>query len=388
MDSIPESAFPTLFKYSQEVYEEKVSQTEAKKIIFETTGVKKNSSHYYIYAYKGLMTGTEFKGNISAPSFDYFLDQIHQLFGQDQLLNALKAFNLHLEYYKNTGKGKKPKPLKKLRSVYHKFQGKLNVKQPITSISGIINNIKTFENYLTSDNAEEAVFASDLLTKGIDFLCYKNDDEIRFVPSKFIGYDYNSLESYSEGDGRVTTKILNQIIGVEPKSNQEIELLYQNFLKQLGVSLKKAGTAGNGRKFWSDKFEYPSNSKVGKGYWEGNLVERKHLARERDSKLIKDARDRFKKQHGSLFCEACKFKFEETYGILGEGFIECHHTVPVAKMPPGYQTKIEEIAMVCSNCHRMLHKSKNLLTVDELKAVMGKANKHKIANSKAVSLEF
>ena len=38
-------------------------------------------------------------------------------------------------------------------------------------------------------------------------------------------------------------------------------------------------------------------------------------------------------------------------------------------MGKGYETKIEEIAIVCSNCHRMLHRKRPWLKIDELKNI-------------------
>ncbi|WP_258871564.1 HNH endonuclease, partial [Halobacillus trueperi] len=78
-----------------------------------------------------------------------------------------------------------------------------------------------------------------------------------------------------------------------------------------------------------------------------------HLVRERDSKVIKLAKQKFKNKYGSLYCEACNFNFKDYYGDLGEDFIEGHHTKYVSKMLEGETTKVEDIAMLCSNCHRM-----------------------------------
>lgn len=58
---------------------------------------------------------------------------------------------------------------------------------------------------------------------------------------------------------------------------------------------------------------------------------------------------------GRLACEVCGFEFERTYGSHGDGYIECHHVVPLAFAGPS-RTRLADLAVVCSNCHRMLHR--------------------------------
>lgn len=99
---------------------------------------------------------------------------------------------------------------------------------------------------------------------------------------------------------------------------------------------------------------------------EGRASYRRHLRRERCSNLVKQAKARARRE-GRLFCWVCTFDFAKRYGKHGEGFIEAHHTVPVNELPEsGGETKISDLAMVCSNCHRMLHRRRPWLTMSEL----------------------
>ncbi len=81
----------------------------------------------------------------------------------------------------------------------------------------------------------------------------------------------------------------------------------------------------------------------------------------------------FKNGLTSFDCAVCGFDFEETYGIIGKGFIECHHNRPISNMRPGDKTKLSDLVAVCSNCHRMLHREPWILTVADLRARRGKA---------------
>jgi putative restriction endonuclease len=96
---------------------------------------------------------------------------------------------------------------------------------------------------------------------------------------------------------------------------------------------------------------------------EGAATLRTHLRRERSKSLV----DRFKNGLETFCCSICDFDFERTYGKLGHGFIEAHHKIPVARLQPGAKTRLEDLVAVCSNCHRMLHRSGSV-SVEDLKA--------------------
>jgi len=107
-------------------------------------------------------------------------------------------------------------------------------------------------------------------------------------------------------------------------------------------------------------FSYTSNSIIDdeeEEYPEGASAYKTHKARERNNQVINKAKERFKRNsEGRLFCEVCGFDFFEVYGERGEAFIEGHHNKFVSEMAEGEKTKIEDISMLCSNCHRMIHK--------------------------------
>jgi hypothetical protein len=86
-----------------------------------------------------------------------------------------------------------------------------------------------------------------------------------------------------------------------------------------------------------------------------------HLRLERSRSLIKD----FKKSLTDFSCEACGVNLGETYGPLGEGCIEAHHRRPVSQMQEGETTKLSDLAALCPNCHRIIHRN-GLMTVEDL----------------------
>jgi 5-methylcytosine-specific restriction protein A len=101
---------------------------------------------------------------------------------------------------------------------------------------------------------------------------------------------------------------------------------------------------------------------------EGRLLYRRHRTRERDQRLVKRKKDAALKK-GPLACEVCDFIFEEAYGELGKDYIECHHRRPLSESGTT-TTKLADLALLCSNCHRMAHRGNPWPTVEELRALV------------------
>jgi len=105
---------------------------------------------------------------------------------------------------------------------------------------------------------------------------------------------------------------------------------------------------------------------------EGALLYRAHLRRERNRQLVAKAKAAAKRRSPDLSCEICSFSFVQRYGELGEDFIECHHTIPVSSMKPGDKTRLKDVALLCSNCHRMVHRRKKWLSIVELRTILAR----------------
>jgi 5-methylcytosine-specific restriction protein A len=81
---------------------------------------------------------------------------------------------------------------------------------------------------------------------------------------------------------------------------------------------------------------------------EGRLLFRLHRARERDPEIIRRKKAAVLDHGGRLACEVCDFDFAATYGPLGDGFIECHHRLPLATA--GVRaTTLADLALVIDN---------------------------------------
>lgn len=107
---------------------------------------------------------------------------------------------------------------------------------------------------------------------------------------------------------------------------------------------------------YADESEFP----------EGKEIEAKHKLKERNQLVVIAAKEAFKRKHGKLYCQICNFNFYSSYGEIGQDYIEGHHVLPLSMLAGNSKTKIKDIALVCSNCHRMLHRRRPWLSLSEL----------------------
>lgn len=102
------------------------------------------------------------------------------------------------------------------------------------------------------------------------------------------------------------------------------------------------------------------NNEGGKRAYQGTRYERDSYNRERAIEL-----------HGTK-CSVCQFDFGQKYGSRGTGFIEIHHKNPLATQEGSHPVDPkEDLAPVCSNCHRMIHRRKeSILNIEELRKLL------------------
>ena len=67
------------------------------------------------------------------------------------------------------------------------------------------------------------------------------------------------------------------------------------------------------------------------------------------------------------------FDFEKKYGEIGKDFIEAHHLTAISNLKKGETRKTtdKDFAMLCSNCHRMIHRLEDSSDMEKLKSIIG-----------------
>jgi len=139
---------------------------------------------------------------------------------------------------------------------------------------------------------------------------------------------------------------------------------------------------GKGKGIWGlrEFKEVSENEKAVQEFPEGKEKMQVHLTYERNPKVIKLAKEKRKSENGILDCEVCHFDFEKKYGEIGADYIDGHHIITVSNISEGYNTSIYDIVLLCSNCHKMIHRKRPWITKDELSKLISETEEHNVMN--------
>lgn len=170
--------------------------------------------------------------------------------------------------------------------------------------------------------------------------------------------NFKALDPNYTGKGMVAYSKLDKEVFEEFSSNQALLHKIADEIKQVSNNPKLSKEVS---KIEDDETTESDSVK------EGQVLYKLHKVRERDQKIIAAKKKKVLKEIGRLKCEACGFDFEQTYGELGKGYIECHHLIPLSNFQVNKETKLDDLALLCSNCHRMIHKDLSLSTIKEFK---------------------
>lgn len=144
-------------------------------------------------------------------------------------------------------------------------------------------------------------------------------------------------------------------------------------IKRIIPDLKKRKLLKNGDEWFAsenDVFISPISEEVqsfGK-YVEGVLRTIKVNVYERSPK----ARNICISYYGAK-CVACGFDFQKVYGEIGRGLIHVHHLIPISKLKKKYHIDpIKDLRPVCPNCHAIIHRNQEPLSIEKLKKIIKK----------------
>lgn len=105
------------------------------------------------------------------------------------------------------------------------------------------------------------------------------------------------------------------------------------------------------------------------GAIEGEIQVRLIRHRRRENWLRDKKIEQVKKaNHGALKCEVpkCGFDFASVYGAIGSDYAQVHHLKPLSDRSAPAMTSLDELAIVCANCHAMVHRGNKCRALDTL----------------------
>lgn len=80
------------------------------------------------------------------------------------------------------------------------------------------------------------------------------------------------------------------------------------------------------------------------------------------------------KKKWGVKCYCCGFEFEQFYGSLAKGAGIVHHLQPFTVAKEGRRkATVEDVRVVCANCHYVLHLTTPPMSVDDLKQLVSKS---------------
>jgi 5-methylcytosine-specific restriction protein A len=246
----------------------------------------------------------------------------------------------------------------------------------VESWEDILDNAHNFNNFSDSSNFNN----SDAFNRFGKFSnWYYFPAQGFFAPNKFIGYKNTTFESYDgDGHGSRTKNILNNyFVQIIPGSDNfnKIKTELEKFVNLHGhnVSSKTYSTGG----IFYPKKEYLGleenfNDSLIQGGEPIDIIEggkkMKYVSYyERDPRM----RTNVINKKGTM-CSACGFNFQNIYGERGRDYIEVHHIKPISSFNDKHHVNPDtDMEVVCSNCHRMIHRSRNnVLSIDDLKKII------------------
>lgn len=113
----------------------------------------------------------------------------------------------------------------------------------------------------------------------------------------------------------------------------------------------------------SQQYKYSTQGAI-----EGNTKLVFHIRRERNPAISKAKRNEALALKGFLQCEVCGFVTNENYDGFEYDICEIHHKSSLSKTTEPKKTELKDLAILCPNCHRAIHKTDPLLSVEDFRS--------------------
>ena len=140
---------------------------------------------------------------------------------------------------------------------------------------------------------------------------FRNANGVTLKLSNFLPFDPNYHGKGMTGGSKLDREVFEEFVN---KRNQ---------LKSIAAEIRKVAV-NDEIKHKIYEIEDDEESQLD-AVAEGQVLYKLHKVRERDAKIVLRKKEQALVKFGKLICESCVFIFEDYYGEIGKGYIECHH---------------------------------------------------------------
>jgi 5-methylcytosine-specific restriction protein A len=231
---------------------------------------------------------------------------------------------------------------------------------------------------------EEVILALDLYQDCGEAIPSKGDKRVRALSELLRSLPYHRVaarkESFRNADG-VAFKLQNLRQVATGKGLGNVAIMDREVWNDLGLDRERTKQlAALIRSTLDEVRGSADDSDDDEEFFEGRLVTKAHVRRERNPK-VRAHLIRLRKNKGLMRCDVCSCAPKNA---MQEAIFEAHHVVPLSAAHER-NTRIRDMALLCANCHRMVHRAigdaKHCLSVEDAKQRILELDQHDRAGS-------
>lgn len=176
-----------------------------------------------------------------------------------------------------------------------------------------------------------------------------------------------NLRSYERGKGLTFSRIDAEVFAELASHPERVACLADTIRKALYIDEAERSSISAASSSEEPEWEFA----------EGRLLTSLHMRRERSRKVRQELVAQRKKD-GQLGCDLCLWTCVSASDAFREAVFEAHHLIPLAHLVESHKTKLRDVALLCANCHRLIHRAieleKRWLTLEQARSILGLAN--------------
>ena len=219
---------------------------------------------------------------------------------------------------------------------------------------------------------DETILALDLYFDCKGHIPSGSDKRVQALSDLLRAFPYHSRaarkESFRNADG-VAFKLQNLRQVDTGKGLGNVSKTDRAVWKELGKNPERTKELANLIRSGVEFIEGDTNEADDEEFPEGRVITEAHSRRERNPKIRQRLVDQRRKS-GRLECEICGCL--PPASEFGEAIFEAHHLLPLATTVER-KTKLDDMALLCANCHRLIHRAiarlKRWLNIREAKEI-------------------